>query len=173
MKTTGVLPQAWLVICANVVCAESSLLGSQPTTASVTLPWTRAGSALTPCLSRRDAGPSICQVRSMPPGPGWPRPACSVSTISSASRTWRAPSILQSELFAQFGGDVVSKLLRILGVFRRGNDGRTPAEDGIFAYRHEHASDHQALKDHIFEFRVGFFFLAHLWPSDTITLSYC
>ena len=64
------------------------LVGLPPIFASIIPPWTRAGSASTPCLSRVDAGLSIWRARSTPPGQGWPRPACSVSAIFSAANCY-------------------------------------------------------------------------------------
>ena len=72
-----------------------------------------------------------------------------------------ANSLLQCELLAQLGGDLVRKVLRIFRVFRCSHDGRSPAEDGISANRHEHPADQQALKNHVFKLGVCFCFLVH------------
>jgi hypothetical protein len=75
---------------ASAVCSGSSWPGSRPTIACITPLWTRAGLASTPCSSRLAAGPSIWPARSMPPGPGWRRPACSASTISASAYSAKA-----------------------------------------------------------------------------------
>ena len=64
-------------------------------------------------------------------------------------------------MLAQLGSDLVRKLLRVLGVLWRGDDGRSPAEDGIPPHRDEDAADQQALKDHVFKLGVCFCFLVH------------
>jgi len=64
-------------------------------------------------------------------------------------------------LFAQLGGDLIRKLLRVFRVFWRRHDGRPPAEEGIPPHRDEYAADQQALKNHVFKLGVCFCFLVH------------
>jgi hypothetical protein len=45
-------------------------------------------------------------------------------------------------------------------MLRRGHHRRSPAEDRVSTNRHEHAADQQPLKNHVFEFGVGFWFFS-------------
>lgn len=72
-----------------------------------------------------------------------------------------APSLLQHEFLAQLGRDFVGELLRIGGVFRRGDHHRPPAEHGIPAHRDIDAADNDALGDHFLKFGFGLFFFSH------------
>lgn len=81
---------------------------------------------------------------------------------SMGPKAWSpAGSLLQHEFLAQLVGDFVGKLLRIGGVFRRGDHHRPPAEQRISAYRDIDAADNDALGDHFLEFGFGLFFFSH------------
>jgi len=77
-------------------------------------------------------------------------------------------SLLQRELLSQLGGDLVGEFLRVPRMLGRGHHRRAPAEDRVSTNRHEYAANQQFLKNHIFEFGVGFWFFFHRIPPDPV-----